>query len=91
VFTRDGQRPIDPSDDSEQWKAALRMRAFPTFGVTPADTPAPPCSTSSESQTTSDPTHHRPRRQETTALYTHVADERTHAAMAQLGLVMDYR
>jgi integrase len=91
VFTRDGHRPIDPSDDARQWKAALEDAGLPHVR---RHSSRHTCATVLDELGVPDNVRqliigHADR--ETTALYTHVADERTHAAMAQLGLVMDYR
>lgn len=91
VFTRDGQRPIDPSDDAREWKAALEDAGLPHVR---RHSSRHTCATVLDELGIPDNVRlliigHADK--ETTALYTHVADERMHDAMRQLGAAMDYR
>lgn len=91
VFTRDGERPIDPRDDSVAWDAALRRAGLPdVVGHSARHT----CATLLDELGV--PENVRVQilghaSGATTAIYTHVADERTVAAMAQLNGLLDYR
>lgn len=90
VFTRDGVRPIDPSDDSRTWKAALEHAGLPHVRrhssrhttTTILDDLGIPDNVRQLIVGHAD--------KETTAMYTHVADERLHSAMALLGAEMAY-
>jgi integrase len=90
VFTRDGRRPIDPSDDAKDWKTSLEAAGLPHVR---RHSSRHTCATVLDELGTPDNVRlliigHADK--ETTALYTHVADERAHAAMQSLGAAMAY-
>lgn len=90
VFTRGDTRPIDPSDDAKEWKAALESAGLPHVR---RHSSRHTCATVLDELGVPDNVRlliigHSDK--ETTAMYTHVADERTHAAMRQLGEAMAY-
>lgn len=90
VFTRNGGRPIDPSDDALAWKASLERAGLPHVR---RHSSRHTCATVLDELGVPDNVRlliigHADK--ETTALYTHVADERAHAAMGKLGAAMSY-
>lgn len=91
VFTRDGDRPIDPSDDAKQWKTALERAGLPPVRRHSA---RHTCSTVLDELGV--PENVRililgHSSEEMAKVYTHVADSRVMDAMRQLGAAMDYR
>lgn len=91
VFTRDGHRPIDPSDDSAAWDTALRAAGLPDVNRHSA---RHTCATLLDELGV--PENVRVQilghaSGTTTAIYTHVADSRTVEAMDRLGGLLDYR